>query len=472
MKYIFKIFGFWGIATLCLSNAAFAQNGQTQGIGISFGANDFYGPQTNHYFGDNVTSVNYNILTLKNDTSITNKFRWDPMVRITYWWKYKNNWDFNLGLSIGNATYPSSSNDSTYQEIKRTPVSKYKILVLEADARANYNLWSKSKHIFTPYVFAGLTASHHPAYFGADLPVGLGLNINLDKKSKDFYLNLDAGYKFGLTANDFNHVQYAAGFVYWFKPHYKAPKAPTLEAAVAELAKPIDTDHDGVPDSLDKCPTIAGLPEFNGCPDSDGDGVPDDEDECPLVPGLKQFNGCPDSDHDGIPDNKDKCPYQAGPADNGGCPIADRDHDGVPDAEDKCPDVPGTIANHGCPEIKKEIHEMAAQAAKDIYFDEAKATLKKSSYVSLNKIAKLMSEDKSLYLDIAGYTDNTGNNDLNITLSDKRANACRDYLISKGISAERLTAKGYGKESPIADNTTEAGRAKNRRTELKLRNYK
>ena len=115
---------------------------------------------------------------------------------------------------------------------------------------------------------------------------------------------------------------------------------------------------------------------------------------------------------------------------------------------------------------------MAAQAAKDIYFDEAKATLKKSSYVSLNKIAKLMSEDKSLYLDIAGYTDNTGNNDLNITLSDKRANACRDYLISKGISAERLTAKGYGKESPIADNTTEAGRAKNRRTELKLRNYK
>jgi outer membrane protein OmpA-like peptidoglycan-associated protein len=472
MKNILKIVGLVGFASFCFKGTAIAQNDKTHGIGISFGANDFYGPQTGQYFGDNVTSINYNILTQKNDTSVSNKLRWEPMVRITYWWKLKKNWDFNIGLNLGNATYPASINDSTYQEIKKTPVSKYKVLVAEADARANYNFWDKSKHYFTPYVFAGLSATLHPVYFGADLPLGLGLNINLDKKSKDFYLNLDAGYKVALTANDFNHVQYAAGFVYWFKPHYKAPKPPSVENAVAELAKPSDMDHDGVPDSLDKCPTIAGLPEFNGCPDTDGDGVPDDEDECPLVPGLKQFNGCPDSDHDGIPDNKDKCPYEAGPADNGGCPIADRDHDGVPDAEDKCPDVPGTIANHGCPEVKKEVREMAAQAAKDIFFDEGKATLKKNSYASLNKLVKIMNDDKSLYLDIAGYTDNLGNNDLNLTLSDKRANACRDYLVSKGISAERIAAKGYGKDSPIADNATEEGRAKNRRTELKLRNYK
>ncbi len=468
MKYIFRILTILSVLNISQADLH-AQH--IQGIGLSFGANDFYGPQTGKYFGDNVTNITFNAIEGKNDTNISKKFRWDPLVRFTCWYKLNRHFDFNLGISLGNAIYPTGSNDTTYQEIKRTPVSKTKSLLAELDVRANYNIIPKEKHFISPYVFAGLTGAYHSGYSGLDIPVGAGLNFRLDKKSKDVYFNLDAGYKVAVTSNDFNHIQYAAGFVYWFKPHYKALVSKTVEAAVAELAAP-DMDHDGIPDSVDKCPTIPGLAEFNGCPDTDGDGVPDDEDECPLVAGLKQFNGCPDTDGDGIPDNKDKCPYQAGPADNGGCPIADRDHDGVPDNEDMCPDVPGTVANHGCPEIKKELHEKISRAARDVFFDEGKTTLKKSSYSALTKVVNIMKENPGLYLNISGYTDNVGNKEFNQTLSEKRANVCKEYLISKGVSADHLSAKGYGEENPIADNKTEAGKAKNRRTEMKLSSYK
>lgn len=111
---------------------------------------------------------------------------------------------------------------------------------------------------------------------------------------------------------------------------------------------PADSDHDGVSDEKDKCPTTPGTWEFFGCPDRDGDGVPDSEDDCPDVPGLKEFNGCPDSDGDGISDKDDLCPDQPGPKHTQGCP--DRDGDGVPDNLDECPDVPGPAELNGCPD--------------------------------------------------------------------------------------------------------------------------
>lgn len=294
------------------------------------------------------------------------------------------------------------------------------------------------------------------------------MNVNMSKKTNNVYLNLEAGYKAALTQNDFDHLQYTAGFVYWFKPGYRKPAE---QAYMEPPPPPSDMDHDGVPDSVDKCPTVAGLPQFDGCPDTDGDGIADNLDACPLVAGLAQFNGCPDTDGDGIPDNKDKCPYVAGQPQYDGCPPPDRDHDGVPDDVDKCPDAAGPASNQGCPEIRKEVIAMVEKAARSVYFETGKATLKKSSYKSLNAIAKVMKDDPTLYVDIAGYTDNVGKPDANLTLSDKRANTCRDYLISQGISADRITAKGYGEANPVATNKTALGRAQNRRTEFKLRNY-
>jgi outer membrane protein OmpA-like peptidoglycan-associated protein len=125
-------------------------------------------------------------------------------------------------------------------------------------------------------------------------------------------------------------------------------------------ARVIDTDGDGIPDELDKCPRQAedkdGFEDSDGCPDpdNDGDGILDVDDACPNVKGTAAMHGCPDSDGDGIADNVDKCPNAAedkdGFEDDDGCPDLDNDGDGINDADDACPNDKGTAATHGCPD--------------------------------------------------------------------------------------------------------------------------
>ena len=229
-----------------------------------------------------------------------------------------------------------------------------------------------------------------------------------------------------------------------------------------------DRDNDGVADKDDKCPDVAGKPELNGCPDADGDGITDAEDACPDVFGLKEFNGCPDTDGDGIADKDDKCPQQAGPKENNGCPWPDRDGDGVLDKDDECPDVKGTVANNGCPEVTQEVQKKLNDFAKTILFDLGKATIKPESADVLDNIVKVLNEFKKAKFSVEGYTDSTGNKAKNIKLSEARANSVKDYLVAKGIAADRLSAKGFGPEKPVADNKTKAGREQNRRVEINL----
>lgn len=93
------------------------------------------------------------------------------------------------------------------------------------------------------------------------------------------------------------------------------------------------------------------------------------------------------------------------------------------------------------------------------------------SYTSLDEVVALMKEDASLKLQVDGYTDAQGDEAKNQILSENRANAVKEYLLQKGIDAGRINTFGHGEENPIADNNTAAGRAKNRRTELKVTNY-
>jgi OmpA-OmpF porin, OOP family len=102
---------------------------------------------------------------------------------------------------------------------------------------------------------------------------------------------------------------------------------------------------------------------------------------------------------------------------------------------------------------------------KGITFDTAKATIRPESYPQLDLVADFMTRKKSARLEIAGHTDNVGNPKTNKTLSEKRAQACRGYLVSKGIDGGRITAVGYGDTRPVASNSTEEDRQKNRRIE-------
>ena len=101
-----------------------------------------------------------------------------------------------------------------------------------------------------------------------------------------------------------------------------------------------------------------------------------------------------------------------------------------------------------------------------INFDTGKATIKPDSDQTLDSAAAALKAAPNLKIEVAGHTDNVGSSQANEKLSDERAKAVMAALVKRGITANRLTAKGYGQSSPVADNRTEEGRAKNRRVEL------
>ncbi len=256
---------------------------------------------------------------------------------------------------------------------------------------------------------------------------------------------------------------------------------PEVYGYVDEKGCALDSDGDGVEDYRDECPDTPaeakGHVDDKGCElDSDGDGVPDWRDQCPNTPvealGGIDEKGCPiDSDGDGVPDYLDQCPNTPaaalGHVDERGCE-ADSDGDGVPDYKDMCPEMAGPADNKGCPEESKEIISVFRKAMQGIQFETGKAKIKRNSYGILDEIAQIFLDNPNYTAEVQGHTDNVGKPQANLKLSDDRANAVRDYLISKGVAAERLTARGYGDTMPIESNATSKGRAKNRRVEFDL----
>lgn len=240
------------------------------------------------------------------------------------------------------------------------------------------------------------------------------------------------------------------------------------EKGLAQFAGCPDTDGDGVQDREDECPTQPGLLAFKGCPDSDSDGVPDKDDVCPSKPGPIASKGCPDSDGDGLTDNVDRCPDRPGPAENKGCPYEDQDNDGVPDKEDDCPFTPGPKSNRGCPEIPKEQRRILDLAFRNLEFETAKAIIRERSLPYLDTLAQLLIDNPTYKLKISGHTDNQGKLEYNMKLSKDRAEAVRNYLVSRGVSADRFIVEYFGPLRPIASNATPQGRARNRRVEMKV----
>jgi OOP family OmpA-OmpF porin len=105
---------------------------------------------------------------------------------------------------------------------------------------------------------------------------------------------------------------------------------------------------------------------------------------------------------------------------------------------------------------------------KAVFFDTGKATLRKESNKELDELVDFMKHQKTMVIEIAGYTDNVGTDNDNIKLSQERADAVRSYLISHGISADKVSAKGYGSSNPVATNDTPDGKQQNRRTEVHI----
>jgi outer membrane beta-barrel protein len=281
-------------------------------------------------------------------------------------------------------------------------------------------------------------------------PGGLDVNATDSKRGQGPVLTGDDEY---VTSN----LYFGAGLSIFLPPKAKIldkrPDSPKFvaksepEVAAAPAPKDGDIDGDGIIDKKDKCPEEAedkdGFEDSDGCPD-------------------------PDNDKDGVLDPDDQCPLQAGVVENKGCPDKDSDGDGVVDRTDQCPDKPG-VKPTGCPEEKRQyivVTDDKIDLRQQIRFATGKATILPASFGLLDEVVDVMKGRGKLKLRIEGHTDNKGNPKKNQQLSEARARSVAEYLIGKGIDASRLSSAGFGATKPIADNKSNAGREKNRRTDF------
>ncbi len=381
--------------------------------------------------------------------------RMAPGIAISYSEGLSNNLDFVATASGSFVDYP----------IPDKPAFGFTRFLVDVTAMGNLKLIS-DKYWVSPFLTLGAGVSKVGGYYGAFIPTGVGLQFNLFDEA---YVMVNSQYRIPVTENVAYHLYHSIGLSGNIKKRTVvelAPLPPPVEA-------PKDRDNDGVIDENDKCPDVAGVASLQGCPDKDGDGIADGDDKCPDIAGLAKYNGCPipDTDKDGINDEMDKCVDVPGVARYQGCPVPDTDKDGVNDEEDKCPNEVGPATNYGCPVIETVIVEKVNKAAQNIFFATGSAKLLAKSNVSLNNVAAILNENPSFKVDIDGHTDITGTPEKNQVLSEARANSVKAYLESKGIAENRLVATGYGIDKPIDDNKTVAGRSKNRRVEMRLRNY-
>ena len=301
---------------------------------------------------------------------------------------------------------------------------------------------------------------------------------------------------------------------------------PDARAFVAIMFEPSlgDRDGDGLKDDVDRCPDQPedrdGFEDEDGCPDPDNDGdrILDGDDKCPDVPedrdGVDDEDGCPDgeaNDRDGdkILDVVDRCPDDPedydGWQDGDGCPDPDNDDDEILDVDDLCPDRPEDYDKFededGCPDLDNDKDRILDTVdhcidqpetynnvddddgcpddgpvvdartelviLKPINFEFNKAIIKPDSYPILDAIvAALRGNPDILLVEIAGHTDERGDDGYNLELSNRRAAAVRDYLVHHGVAPGRLGSQGYGETHPIDKRSTERAWTVNRRVEF------
>jgi len=261
-------------------------------------------------------------------------------------------------------------------------------------------------------------------------------------------------------------------------------------ATVDARGCPSDADGDRVYDGIDQCPDTPPGASVNtlGCPaDEDADRVPDGVDQCPGTPmgAVVDPRGCPiDSDGDKVFDGIDQCPNTpAGVVvDARGCQSdvvqaardtlpKDSDGDGVLDGVDRCPGTPAgsQVDQVGCIILFRE--EAGAKATplvlRGVNFASGRSILTPASYVILDQVAASLVANPDVRIEIAGHTDDSGADAMNLRLSQARARAVQHYLATKGVAPDRMVARGYGETEPVSTNATPQGKAQNRRVELR-----
>ncbi|HET9930446.1 MAG TPA: OmpA family protein [Polyangiaceae bacterium] len=291
-------------------------------------------------------------------------------------------------------------------------------------------------------------------------------------------IELDQGFVSKASAHMFRAEPNARAALFLSPPEYCATRA--------FVETPGDRDGDGYPDNVDKCPeqpeNFNNFQDEDGCPedpDTDGDGITDSIDACVLEAedkdGYLDEDGCPevDNDLDGLLDTADKCPLEAEDLDSyedaDGCPDPDNDKDTVPDVKDQCPNEIGSPTEEpiGCPKNQLVIvTDCEVKITQQVHFEFNKDKIRPESFGLLDAVVDVLAKNPAIKVEIQGHTDNVGSARYNKDLSNRRAASVRKYLVSHGVSPDRLTSMGYGMERPIVENTTDRNRQLNRRVQF------
>ncbi len=435
-------------------------NSQVQSVGFHLSAIDLFGPQTGNYF-------------LHENKNQDKRLYWDPVFQVSYRKSFSRHTDFRACVSLSSLAMPMGMNDSLYRAAReQEPVSNTKLPFASVNTGIVFSFLPKNKFIITPQADAGIGYYFQSKNSGVAVYGGLGFNICLSKKLS---LLLNSAYQYSLSNKGQNYLQHSLGFLYLFGGEMKEPtkikkekisptpgKKKKKDVAIIHPIQPLsvelpDTDNDGIPDIDDECINEPGKKEMKGCPDKDKDGIADKDDTCPDIKGSMTARGCPDADGDGTDDENDKCPDISGPGPDG-CPEAEKGPV-EPNSEEM-----KSIQKENTKALQEKINEVSGE----ILFNSGTAYIHPSTYFALDTIVSILKKDSSSNVDIEGHTDNTGNAEQNILLSQKRADACKEYLVKHGISADRISSIGYGSMKPIGDNNSPEGRKANRRTEFLL----
>jgi len=436
------------------------------------------------------------------------KFPFQPAYGLGLTYAVTERWDLDLSLTFYTMYDDSTKTSSfTFGAKKEDAIRKFKTTRLGADVK-RYLLTPGSKFNIALGIGGGLHIwKVLDPIADTVLKAEGSRNETTDFSSSEVYISGLIGFDFMLSEKislNFNtHVDYLTGFGTEFSDVINNERDRMLMGTSISLTfsfgstgfqrgwpserawddnPPVarkdpliatDSDGDGIPDNKDECSDtpIGIIVDRKGCPmDSDRDGISDGIDNCdgtdPRARGLVDIYGCPvDSDFDGIPDYLDNCPYNVYGAfvDEAGCPI-DTDVDGIPDGLDDCPNTLYGIKvdAHGCIDLGMFDKPLVL----NIDYVSGSFEVDPNNLERLKDLARVLNFIPGIMLEINGYTDNIGQAQANMSLSQKRANRVRDYLVNMGVNTTRIKTYGRGEINFVADNNTAQGRAKNRRIEI------
>ncbi len=392
------------------------------------------------------------------DLMENNRFFSQPSFSFTASGYYAINKQFDLSLNAGIQQVTAADSKNTGSQFKDRNLS-FKSSITDVTVALNWYLLSIKKHGFSPYISAGIGAmffnptaegtsgkqnlrelgtegqglAGFPSMYSKStiaIPLGIGLKIAAGKKVSVLF---DFTYRF--TGTDYLDDVSSNSY----------PDKTLLDARNPITAKYTWRGNEVGGETY---PTNLKLPRGN----------PNNKDgyyttQFRLVYSFKKEKAVKEKEVIPLPveDKPD---------------IEDRDGDGVADKEDKCPDLKGSAENKGCPLPVVDGGELIRASADSmtycVFFDLDRANLTPDAFKALNGIIKQLEADKSLQVEIAGYTDNLNTSEANLKLSEERANITKNYLMSYNVPAEKIATSFYGENNPL----DEVQQWRNRRVEI------